>query len=233
MQVQPLGTLHDLRNMCLCLPGRCIPTAPQKTHDTFILLVFIRPCVYVEQHVQVKESFDPLLKHWLAVARDKETRPADFKAAIQNIAKIALFECADRVIPTKRTQVQTPMDAPAEAQYVDSSNPVCIVPVLRAGIVMSEALEAIMPVSVTYHLGYVRDEETLEATPYLNKLPESFDSNSKILLLDIMIATGTDKARVSELNLCTVHPGFKTFSRDTRTLPRHIQLTSGQSYALL
>ena len=47
-----------------------------------------------------------------------------------------------------------------------------------------------LPASETYHVGYVRDETTLQATPYLNKLPASLSPDDRILVADTMLATG-------------------------------------------
>jgi uracil phosphoribosyltransferase len=82
------------------------------------------------------------------------------------------------------------MGVMADVEYVDPSQPISVIPVLRAGLAMAESTQTIVPASVTYHVGYVRDEETLVASPYLNKLPPSFDMDSKILVMDIMLATG-------------------------------------------
>ena len=47
-----------------------------------------------------------------------------------------------------------------------------------------------LPAAVTYHLGFVRDEETLAATMYLNKLPKQFAEGQRVLITDPMLATG-------------------------------------------
>ena len=79
----------------------------------------------------------------------------------------------------------------ADVEFIDPSYPVALVPVLRAGLAMAEGAQTLVPIANTYHVGYVRDEQTLEATSYLNKLPESFDMDSKVIVMDIMLATGT------------------------------------------
>jgi uracil phosphoribosyltransferase len=132
----------------------------------------------------------PLIKHWLAVARNAQTPPAIFKSAITELSKILLYECVRDMLPTQEAQVETPMGVLADVEYVDPAQPIAVVPVLRAGLAMAESTQTIVPASVTYHVGYVRDEETLRASSYLNKLPESFDMDSKIVVMDIMLATG-------------------------------------------
>lgn len=138
--------------------------------------------VYVPPH--------PLVKHWLAVMRNGDTPPPIFKSAVTELSKILLYEAVRDVLPTMEAQVMTPLGVAADVEYIDPSKCIALVPVLRAGLAMAEAAQTIVPVSATYHVGYVRDEATLQASAYLNKLPERFDMDSKIVVMDIMLATG-------------------------------------------
>lgn len=142
--------------------------------------------------VQVYVPPHPLIKHWLAVARNAQTPPAIFKSAVTELSKLLLYECVRDMLPTAEAQVETPIGVLADVEYVDPAQPVAIIPILRAGLAMAESAQTIVPASVTYHVGYVRNEETLEATSYLNKLPQSFDMDSKVVVMDIMLATGMD-----------------------------------------
>lgn len=65
-----------------------------------------------------------------------------------------------------------------------------IVPILRAGLLLTEQLQMVLPFSETYHLGVVRDEETLQPKCYLNKLPAKLSPDDLILITDPMLATG-------------------------------------------
>lgn len=69
-----------------------------------------------------------------------------------------------------------------------------VVPILRAGLVLLEQATTVLPASETYHVGYVRDESTLKAREYLNKLPASLDAEDRILITDPMLATGAPTA---------------------------------------
>lgn len=138
--------------------------------------------VYVPPH--------PLVKHWLAVARNAQTPPPIFKSAITELSKLLLYECVRDMLPTQEAQVETPLGVLADVEFVDPTQPVALVPVLRAGLAIAEAAQTTIPASVTYHVGYVRDEATLDASMYLNKLPDKFDMESKIVVTDIMLATG-------------------------------------------
>eukprot|EP00959_Pyramimonas_sp_CCMP1952_P040458 845947-Pyramimonas_sp.AAC.1 len=66
-------------------------------------------------------------------------------------------------VPTVELQVESPCGV-ADAQLIDPSKPLILVPILRAGLVPLEQANQVIPVSKTYHIGYVRDEKTLEAS---------------------------------------------------------------------
>jgi uracil phosphoribosyltransferase len=68
--------------------------------------------------------------------------------------------------------------------------PIAVVPILRAGLALLDGAQTLLPLSSVYHLGLVRNEETLEASCYLNKLPESMSSETRVLILEPMLATG-------------------------------------------
>jgi uracil phosphoribosyltransferase len=77
---------------------------------------------------------------------------------------------------------------------------VAVVPILRAGLALLDGAQDLLPLASVYHLGFVRDEETLEASCYLNKLPDQIDPLTRILVLDPMLATGgTIMAALGEL----------------------------------
>jgi len=71
-----------------------------------------------------------------------------------------------------------------------------VVPVLRAGLVLLESTSTLLPASETYHVGYVRDDATLDSRCYLNKLPEILTPEDRILVSDTMLATGGTMANL-------------------------------------
>jgi uracil phosphoribosyltransferase len=99
------------------------------------------------------------------------------------------YEATRQWLPTIETAVQTPL-AECPATFIDPTVPIAIVPILRAGLALLEGAQTLLPLASTYHLGLVRDEETLEIDCYLNKLPEKFDPQTRVLILDPMLATG-------------------------------------------
>jgi uracil phosphoribosyltransferase len=97
------------------------------------------------------------------------------------------------------TQVETPCGV-ADVAFIDPTEPVKVVPILRAGLVLLENATTLLPAMQTYHLGYARNEQTLKPHLYLNKLPARFPEDSRILVADPMLATGgTIVAAIEEL----------------------------------
>jgi uracil phosphoribosyltransferase len=137
--------------------------------------------VYVPDH--------PLIKHWLAVARDRDTPSVLFKSAMVELGRWLTYEASRYWLATNEATVQTPLTE-AAATLIDPSVPMAIVPILRAGLSLLEGAQTIVPLASIYHLGLARNEETLEATCYLNKLPEKFAPPTRILILEPMLATG-------------------------------------------
>lgn len=131
----------------------------------------------------------PLIKHHLAIARNKDTPSGPFRAAITELGKILLYEMTREWLPTIDLQIESPCGV-ADATIIDPTKPVILVPILRAGLVPIEQANQVLPVSITYHVGYVRNEETLEAELYLNKLPEKLEEGALIVVSDPMLATG-------------------------------------------
>ncbi|KAH9672533.1 Uracil phosphoribosyltransferase [Citrus sinensis] len=91
--------------------------------------------------------------------------------------------------PTVSGEIQSPMGV-ASVEFIDPREPVAVIPILRAGLVLVEHASSILPAIKTYHLGISRDEETLQPSIYLNKLPEKFPEGSRIFVVDPMLATG-------------------------------------------
>lgn len=138
--------------------------------------------VYVPPH--------PLVKHWISVMRSRLTPSPIFRSAAAELGRILLYEAVREWLPTFETQVETPLNMMAEATFVDPNRPIKVVPVLRAGTVLLEASSTLLPATETYHVGYVRDDKTLEPKCYLNKLPKSLQKDDLILVSDIILATG-------------------------------------------
>jgi uracil phosphoribosyltransferase len=137
--------------------------------------------VYVPPH--------PLIKHWLAVARDVQTPPTLFRSAMTELGRWLTYEAVRDWLPTVETTVQTPL-ATCPATYVNPEIPLVVVPILRAGLALLEGAQTLLPLAAIYHLGLKRDEETLEPVCYLNKLPTQFPPETRVLITEPMMATG-------------------------------------------
>ena len=137
--------------------------------------------VYVPEH--------PLIKHWLSVARDVNTPPVLFKSAMNELGRWLTYEAIRNWLPTLETKVQTPITECA-ATFVDFQTPMGVVPILRAGLALLDEVQKVLPTASVYHLGLARNESSLEATCYLNKLPDRFAPQTRIVILEPMLATG-------------------------------------------
>jgi uracil phosphoribosyltransferase len=137
--------------------------------------------VYVPPH--------PLIQHWLAVARDEGTPSVLFRSAMTELGRWLTYEAIRDWMPTVETTVNTPL-APCAATFINPEAPVAIVPILRAGLSLLEGAQSLLPLASIYHIGVVRNEETLEPTLYLNKLPPRFAPDTRVLITEPMLATG-------------------------------------------
>ena len=142
----------------------------------------------------------PLIKHWLGVLRDANTPSAVFRSAMTEMGRWLTYEAIrNDWLPIVDTMVQTPL-ASCPATFVNPEMPTMVVPILRAGLALMEGIQSALPTASVYHLGFVRNEETLEASCYLNKLPEHIDPQTRILISEPMLATGgTMMATMAEL----------------------------------
>ncbi len=147
--------------------------------------------VYVPPH--------PLIKHWLGVARDVNTPSVLFKSAMSELGRWLTYEATRDWLPTQDVTVETPL-ASCPATFVNPTVPLAVVPILRAGLALLEGAQTVLPLASVYHLGLMRDEKTLLPSWYLNKLPERFDPQTRVLIPEPMLATGgTIMAAMAEL----------------------------------
>lgn len=142
-----------------------------------------------QQQLRIYVPPHPLIQHWLGVARDVATPSVLFRSAITELGRWLTYEAVREWLPTQETTVQTPL-ATCPATFIDPHMPVAVVPILRAGLGLLEGAQGLLPLASVYHLGLARNEETLEAGCYLNKLPEKFAPETRVLITEPMLATG-------------------------------------------
>ena len=134
----------------------------------------------------VHEMDHPLIKHKLALMRDKTTGVKEFREAAAEIAMLMCYE-ATRDLPLKEITIETPV-AEARVQVI-SGKKIALVPILRAGLGMVEGILEMIPAAKVGHIGLYRNPETLQLIEYYCKLPESIDQRLA-LVVDPMLATG-------------------------------------------
>ena len=128
----------------------------------------------------------PLIQHKLAVLRNKNTSVKEFRELISEISGLMCYE-ATRNLPTVEVDVETPITT-AKCRML-SGKKLAIVPILRAGLGMVDAMVDLIPAAKIGHIGLYRDPETHEPVEYYCKLPEDVE-NRQVYVVDPMLATG-------------------------------------------
>ena len=135
----------------------------------------------------------PLIQHKLAILRNKKTSVKEFRELVGEIAGLMCYE-ATRNLPTREVEVQTPV-ATAKCRML-SGKKLAIVPVLRAGLGMSDGLLELMPSARVGHIGMYRDENK-RPVEYLVRLPNVTDR--LFIICDPMLATGYSAAHAVDV----------------------------------
>src|SRR5262249_23716908 len=130
-------------------------------------------------------SRHPLVLHKLALLRDQATEPPVFRAMVRDLAKLLFYE-ATLDLGLEPVTVRTPL---AECAGHRLAGQFGLVPILRAGLGMADAILELVPDSRVWHLGLYRDHQTLKPVTYYNKLPPVPDIDVA-LVVDPMLATG-------------------------------------------
>jgi uracil phosphoribosyltransferase len=136
--------------------------------------------------VKIHIADHPLITHKLTVLRDERTDSPTFRRLTEEIVTLLAYE-ATREVKVETVSVKTPV-AMAQGLHLAKPKPV-VVPILRAGLGMLEGMSRLMPTAEIGFLGMVRDEKTLQATTYANRLPEDL-TGRQCYILDPMLATG-------------------------------------------
>jgi uracil phosphoribosyltransferase len=130
-------------------------------------------------------SSHPAVLHKLAVLRDEHTEPKKFREVVRELSWLLGYEAlADAQVRSRR--ITTPME---EMDAHELGERIGLIPILRAGLGMVDAMLELMPTAQVWHLGLFRDERTLRPVEYYNRLPDSA-SVDLCLILDPMLATG-------------------------------------------
>ena len=128
----------------------------------------------------------PLIQHKLSIIRKETTGVKEFREIVGEIAMLMCYD-ATRDLKTRQITIKTPV---SEAKVrVLAGKKLAIVPILRAGLGMVDAMLELIPSAKVGHIGLYRDPETLEPVEYYCKLPCDIDKRD-VFVVDPMLATG-------------------------------------------
>jgi uracil phosphoribosyltransferase len=136
--------------------------------------------------MQVHAVDHPLVAHKLTTLRDRTTASPEFRRLADELVTLLAYE-ATRDVRVETTSISTPV-AETEGTTLSRPRPL-VVPILRAGLGMLEGMMRLLPTAEVGFLGMVRNEETLEASTYAERLPVDL-SGRQCYVLDPMLATG-------------------------------------------
>ena len=174
-------------------------------------------------------SQHPLVAHKLSILRDRRTEPKEFRELVRELTWLLGYEAmAD--LTTRPLRVETPL-APLTGACLEPR--VGLVPILRAGLGMVDAMLELLPTAEVWHIGLYRDERTLKPVEYYNKLPDAA-TVQVCLVLDTMLATGGSAAatvdilkkwgaaRIKQVSLVAAPEGVATLQRAHPDVDIHV-----------
>ncbi len=136
----------------------------------------------------------PLIKDKLTRMRKVETVSTVFRTNLQELTTLLVYE-ATKGMKVRPRDIETPI---CKTTGWKLENKICLVPILRAGLGMVDPIKALIPTASIGHIGLYRDEETLVPVEYYSKMPKTI-SDSDVLILDPMLATGHSCAKAIEI----------------------------------
>lgn len=137
----------------------------------------------------------PLVQHKISLMRDINTGTKEFRELASETAMLMCYE-ATRDLPLKTVEIQTPV-AVAKSRII-SGKKLAFVPVLRAGLAMTDGIVQLLPAAKVGHIGIFRDPETTNAVEYYCKLPSDV-SERDVIITDIMLATGVTSVKTIDI----------------------------------
>ena len=132
----------------------------------------------------------PLVRHKMALLRDRGTSKKQFRELVDEISMLLAYEATGDLL-LEPSEVETPLEV--TVQETIAGKKLVLVPILRAGLGMVEAILRLIPSARVGHVGMYRDHETLEPVPYYLKIPSAAETRD-FLVLDPMLATGGSAA---------------------------------------
>ena len=154
-------------------PSLPMQGVPQPSREEVLHL----PRVHISSH--------PVMAHKMTALRDKNTQPPEFYRLVKEIGALLAYE-ATTTLALEPSPIETPM-GPMVGQRLAGG--IGVTPILRAGLGLAEAFREVIPDIQVWHLGLRRDEDTLQAMEYYNRLPHKVDLQVAYAI-DPMLATG-------------------------------------------
>ena len=143
----------------------------------------------------INEIKHPLIEHKLPIRRDKRTGTKEFRELASEIATILCYE-AMKDAKLEEVEIETPLQK-IKTGKIDE-NKYAFVPILRAGMGMTEGIENLIPNAKIGVVGLYRNEETLKPVKYYYKTPKDIDTR-EVIILDPMLATGGSDVKAIDI----------------------------------
>lgn len=143
-------------------------------------------------HVHIANH--PLISHKVTLLRDERTDSPTFRRLADELVTLLAYE-ATRDVRIQEVEVTTPV-AKTTGVHLTDPKPL-VVPILRAGLGMLEGMQRLLPTAEVGFLGMIRNEETLEASTYAERLPDNL-AGRQCYVLDPMLATGGTLAAATD-----------------------------------
>lgn len=128
----------------------------------------------------------PLVQHKLALIRNKETGPKEFRELVEEISTLMAYEVT-RDLTLMEVEIETPIQK-TKVNMLEGKK-IGIVPILRAGLGMLDGVLKLLPAAKVGHIGLYRDPDTLEPVEYYCKMPTDVNER-ELIIVDPMLATG-------------------------------------------
>ncbi|ATH62159.1 uracil phosphoribosyltransferase [Staphylococcus pasteuri] len=128
----------------------------------------------------------PLIQHKLSYIRDARTGTKEFRELVDEVGMLMAYEVT-RDLELQDVEIETPVTKMTAKRLAGKK--LAIVPILRAGLGMTEGILSLVPAARVGHIGLYRDPETLKAVEYFSKMPQDIDER-EIIVVDPMLATG-------------------------------------------
>ena len=128
----------------------------------------------------------PLIQHKLSYIRDARTGTKEFRELVDEVGMLMAYEVT-RDLELQDVEIQSPVTKMTAKRLAGKK--LAIVPILRAGLGMTDGVLSLVPAARVGHIGLYRDPETLEAVEYFAKMPQDIDER-QIIVVDPMLATG-------------------------------------------